>query len=160
MFVLWMTVYSLWLVSFCFQRTVTFISFFIGDLLSPPYCHHSRRSYWYQLILSSLCSFIYIKHTPWSFSHPLCRHHLVLLSTMIWYNVAPHCADTLMLRNFNASKQYMWNSYNGRAVIYHFWYKIESQLAYSSRIYLLNFICSSEQRHVNWNTKRNSHRFD
>jgi hypothetical protein len=57
---------------------VYFFSFF-GSLLSPPYCHLSRRSYWYQLISSSLCSFIYIKHTPWSVSHPLYRHHIVLL---------------------------------------------------------------------------------
>ena len=63
--------------------------FFIGNLLSPSYCYRSRRSYWYQLISSSLCSFIYIKHTPWSVSHRLYRHHIVLLSTMIRYNVAP-----------------------------------------------------------------------
>jgi hypothetical protein len=47
---------------------------FLGSLLSPPYCHLSRRSYWNQLISSSLCSFIYIKHTPWSVFHPLYRH--------------------------------------------------------------------------------------
>ena len=131
MFVFWLTVYSLWVVSFCFQRTVTFISFLFINLLSPPYFHHSRRTFWYQLISSSLCSFIYIKHTTWSVSHPLFRHHIVVLSRILRYNVAPHCADTLMLRHFNASKQYMWNSYNGRAVIYHLSDDIESQLAYS-----------------------------
>jgi hypothetical protein len=64
---------------FSTDSDIYFLSFF-GNWLSPPYCHHSRRSYWYQLISSSLCSFIYIKHTPWNVSHPLCRHHIVLLS--------------------------------------------------------------------------------
>ena len=63
---------------FSTDSDIYFFSCF-GSLLSPPYCHHSRRSYWYQLILSSLCSFIDIKYTTWSVSHPLYRHHIVLL---------------------------------------------------------------------------------
>jgi hypothetical protein len=77
---------------FSTDSDIYFFSFVFGNLLSPPYHHHSRRSYWYQLISSSLCSFIYIKHTSWSVSHPLYRNHIVLLSRMIRYNVVPHCS--------------------------------------------------------------------
>ena len=78
MFVFSLTVYSLWVVNPCFQRTVTFISFLFCNLLFPPYCHHSRcHYYWCQLNSSSLCSFIYIKHTSCSVSHPLCWHQIV-----------------------------------------------------------------------------------
>jgi hypothetical protein len=70
---------------------------------------------------------------------------------ILQYTVArtPQCADTLMLRHFIISKQSMLNSYKVHGVIY-------NQLAYSSRRYLSNIVCWSEQRHVkrsNYNYK-------
>jgi hypothetical protein len=79
----------------------------------------------------------------------------VLLSRMIRYSVVPHTNA----HTFQCFKT-MWNSYNGRAVIYHLSDKIESQWAYSSRIYLLNFICWSEQSHVIWSTTCNDNMLD
>jgi len=88
---------------FSTDSDIYFLSFF-GNLLSPPYCDRSRRSYWYQLISSSLCSFIYIKHTPWTVSHPLCRHHIVLLSKN---DPIKRCPALCRHTNFNVSKQSM-----------------------------------------------------
>ena len=149
MFVFCLTVYSLLVVNFCFQRTVTIFSvlFLIICCL-----HHIFLSVIILIGVKSSGHFFVLLFT-------LSILHGVFLTlfadtTLCRYPNAPTycCPDALMCRHTNAPTLHCFNKIYVKQLMGPWSYlscfrKIESLLTYSQRTCLLNRICWWEQRH-------------